>query len=83
MPTRWRSAQLPHDFLKIDCEGVEYDILRPTSWQALEKIDRICLEYHDSATHQHPELVEILTAACFSVRLTPSRASQAIGFLYA
>ncbi|NDJ76547.1 MAG: FkbM family methyltransferase, partial [Chloroflexi bacterium] len=38
------------DFLKIDCEGGEYDILFNTDPQTLAKIRHICLEYHEGVT---------------------------------
>lgn len=34
------------DFLKIDCEGAEYEILLNTPIEILKKIDQIALEYH-------------------------------------
>ena len=34
------------DFLKIDCEGAEYEILLNTPTEILKKIDQIVLEYH-------------------------------------
>lgn len=34
------------DFLKMDCEGAEYDILLHTSSSTFKKIERISLEYH-------------------------------------
>ncbi|MEK9183900.1 MAG: FkbM family methyltransferase [Patescibacteria group bacterium] len=34
------------DFLKIDCEGAEYEILLNTPIEVLKKIDQIALEYH-------------------------------------
>jgi FkbM family methyltransferase len=71
------------DFLKIDCEGGEYDILLTTSADTLARIERICLEYHDGSRHHHRELVEVLERAGFAVSLTPNRAYRELGFLYA
>jgi len=34
------------DFLKMNCEGAEYDILYRTPPEYLQRIDRIALEYH-------------------------------------
>jgi|SRR3989344_3818409 len=34
------------DFLKMDCEGAEYEILLNTPIEILKKIDQIVLEYH-------------------------------------
>lgn len=35
------------DFLKLDCEGAEYDILYQTKPEILQKIKAISLEFHD------------------------------------
>jgi FkbM family methyltransferase len=35
------------DFLKMDCEGAEYEILLGCSKKDLDKIKKICLEYHN------------------------------------
>jgi len=35
------------NFLKIDCEGAEYDILFSTTKKYLDKIDKVALEYHE------------------------------------
>lgn len=35
------------DFLKMDCEGAEYDILFNTPEEIFRKIGKIALEYHD------------------------------------
>jgi len=35
------------NFLKIDCEGEEYEIIFATPDEIFEKIDKISLEYHD------------------------------------
>ena len=37
------------DFLKMNCEGAEYDILYRTPPEYLRRIDRIALEYHATA----------------------------------
>ncbi|MCA9946145.1 MAG: FkbM family methyltransferase [Anaerolineales bacterium] len=72
------------DFLKIDCEGGEFDILLNASPQTLAKIRHICLEYHDNATpHAHPELKTFLEANNFAVQLTPNPVHGYLGLLYA
>lgn len=46
----------PIGFVKIDCEGAEYDLVlasRPESWKSVE---RIVLEYHSVAGHSWAEL---------------------------
>lgn len=37
------------DFLKIDCEGSEYDILLNTPQKYLKKINKISMEYHEAS----------------------------------
>ncbi|MCA9946748.1 MAG: FkbM family methyltransferase [Anaerolineales bacterium] len=72
------------DFLKIDCEGGEYDILLNATPQTLAKIRHICLEYHDNATpHTHSELKAFLEAHNFAVQLSPNPVHNYLGLLYA
>lgn len=53
------------DFLKIDCEGAELDILSALPDDYFKRIERIALEYH---TNVNPlELAELLHARGFSV----------------
>lgn len=72
------------DFLKIDCEGAEFEILLGLPDQTLGRIARIALEYHDHVTeHEHGELVRFLETRGFVVRTRPSPAWRELGFLYA
>lgn len=72
------------DFLKMDCEGGEYDILMHASAATLGKIRHICLEYHDGVTeYSHQDLMTVLRAHGFTVTAAPNPAHRAIGFLYA
>ena len=58
------------NFLKIDCEGGEYDIVRglpPAYW---ERIERVAMEFHELAPEQdHRELVELLDSQGFRVEV--------------
>lgn len=56
-------------FLKIDCEGAEYEILKNTSSKTFQKIETISLEFHDlkSSKYSPNQLVEILIANGFSI----------------
>lgn len=70
-------------FLKMDCEGAEFDILFHTDEATLAKIDHLCLEYHDHITpHSHLELVDFLTERGFEVTTTPNPVHAYLGFLY-
>lgn len=72
------------DFLKMDCEGAEYDILLNLDDAALGRIRRICLEYHEGVTaHSHADLAHFLGARGWRVRVYPSRVRPELGFLYA
>ena len=72
------------DFLKIDCEGAEFEILLGLPDAALARIARIALEYHDHVTpHTHEELARFLEARGFRVRIDPSPAWRELGLLYA
>lgn len=55
------------DLLKIDAEGVEYDILLGAEKGLLRKIKRIILEYHDFYNHGHmyQEIVDKLQLSGF------------------
>lgn len=41
------------NYLKIDAEGAEYDILLNTPSEVIRKVDKIVLEYHDYLNHNH------------------------------
>jgi len=72
------------DFMKIDCEGGEFDVLFHASRRTLERIDRVCLEYHDGFTaYNHSELATFLAARGFSVELHPNKIDRRLGLLYA
>ena len=55
------------DFLKIDCEGGEYEILRNTTEATLRAVKKIVCEYHNNEQGTGPELKELLTEKQFRV----------------
>lgn len=72
------------DFLKIDCEGCEFEILFNASQRTLKKIDHICLEYHDAFTEfSHVDLASYLRQNKFQVKVMPNPVHSYLGFLYA
>jgi FkbM family methyltransferase len=77
--------ELPYcDYLKMDCEGAEYDILFNTSPNTLKKIRHICLEHHDGVTpYSHTDLIRFLERHGFQVRHTPNPVHRHLGFVYA
>lgn len=72
------------DYLKIDCEGGEFDILLPAADATLQRIARVCLEYHDHVTvHDHDALARRLADAGFAVRVQAHPITPAQGWMYA
>ncbi len=72
------------DYLKLDCEGAEYEILFHAHPATLQKIQRLCLEYHDWMTrYTHADLQHFLEHHGFGVTCRPSRAHRGLGLLYA
>ena len=65
------------DFLKMDCEGAEYEILSSAPPTALRKIARIAIECHDNRMQ---EALEILKRAGFAIE---SQSSGETGLLKA
>ncbi|HDQ74232.1 MAG TPA: FkbM family methyltransferase [Chloroflexi bacterium] len=81
----FEEEQLSHcDFLKVDCEGGEYDIFFRASDVTLSKITHICLEYHDGVTqYAHDDLMVFFERKGFSVQVHPNPVHHHLGFLYA
>ena len=72
------------DFLKMDCEGAEYDILMKLSPQSLTRIKRVALEYHDEVTRfSHQDLKEFFEKSGYTVTIQRSPVHPEIGFLFA
>ena len=78
------SYGLPHcNFLKVDCEGEEYQIMNSLPASYFEKIEKICIEYHFVNTK--PDLLENLISRLksFSFIINTRDILPGIGFLYA
>ena len=62
------------NFLKIDAEGAEYDIILNAPPGLLKKVDKISLEFHDNFPHGHnyKEMVECLEKNGFNVEVNTS-----------
>jgi FkbM family methyltransferase len=72
------------DFLKIDCEGGEYEILYAADDDSLRRVDRICLEYHDRVTgFDHKDLAGFLRTRGFDVEIYAHETCNTIGYLRA
>jgi FkbM family methyltransferase len=66
------------DFLKMDCEGAEYEILLNLDRTALSMIGKIAMEHHDDilAGRTHGEIVDFLQQHNFLV-------AEKTGYIYA
>ncbi|MBN2003872.1 MAG: FkbM family methyltransferase [Anaerolineae bacterium] len=72
------------NFLKMDCEGGEFDILLNASETTLEKIGNICLEYHNGVSAiSHQDLGDYLQQRGFQVKTVPNPVHSHLGLLYA
>jgi FkbM family methyltransferase len=72
------------DFLKIDVEGAEFEILMNAPEETLMKIDRLALEYHlRSPGPTVDDLRDFLTARGFAVTVHPSPVHRHLGYLHA
>jgi len=71
------------DFLKLDCEGAEYDILLNSAENTLSRIQMITMEYHVGLNDHDPsELINFLQAHGFHAEKTPLIDPEG-GYLYA
>jgi len=72
------------DYLKLDCEGAEYDILMHARPEFLERIPRICMEAHDGVTkYSHNDMQLFLERNGYTVRVTPNPVHENLVYLYA
>jgi FkbM family methyltransferase len=71
------------NFLKMDCEGSEYDILMNAGDAILDSIERIACEWHRfDAGHQPEKLAEFLKSKGFQL-VEPDSYEKELGLLYA
>ena len=71
------------NFLKLDCEGSEYEIIRHLPSEYFQKIDKMIIEYHMADTHPEllDELMQILKSHNYEFKI--KTLFNDIGFLYA
>jgi FkbM family methyltransferase len=61
------------NFLKMDCEGSEFEVMRNIRPEHWSRIERVAIEYHEYGKEQrHTELVSILQAHGFEVEVRHS-----------
>jgi FkbM family methyltransferase len=71
------------DFLKLDCEGSEGNILQSTPVECLQRIRKIALEFHDNVSPiRHEAMQEILQVANFKTKCVWNGRSP-FGYIYA
>ncbi len=72
------------DFLKIDCEGAEYDILFNCQQHILKKVRKIAMEFHDiDRNYNRFRLKQHLKKSGFSIIALEERPQCETGMLYA
>lgn len=68
------------DFLKVDCEGTEYEILYSPPRDIFERIESITIEYHEQfGTGKGTELKDFLVQQGYNVSLQEGSP----GYIYA
>jgi FkbM family methyltransferase len=72
------------DFLKMDCEGGEYDILFSAPDDVLARVDRICMESHDGMTnYNHTDLLHFLEGHGYRFRYKVNPVHASLGMVFA
>ncbi|HEX5692964.1 MAG TPA: FkbM family methyltransferase [Roseiflexaceae bacterium] len=72
------------DFLKIDCEGAEFDMLLNAPPELFKRVSHICMEYHDGVTpFTHADLLRHFERMGLRARRFPSPVLPNEGFIYA
>jgi len=56
------------DFLKMDCEGAEYEILYSTPKKFFKKIEEMAIEYHNAKGHSGKELKDFIEKLGFTIK---------------
>lgn len=71
------------DFLKMDCEGCEFEIINTRNIKSLKQVKKMVMEYHENETEAARHLKEILERVNFTVEIKPRVEVERIGLLYA
>jgi len=71
------------DFLKMDCEGAEYQIVCECSKKVLDRIENIVLEFHDSDNRDHKQIKNHLERNGFKTLVSGELPGKKRGMIYA
>lgn len=70
------------DFLKLDCEGAEGEIITSLGVEGLKKIKKVAIEFHDNhSILNHEEIINYLKKAGFETNLSWDGSSN-FGYVY-
>lgn len=71
------------DLLKLDAEGVEFEIFENAEKSQIRSFNNIYMEYHELCEDMKGETIrKILEKASFKTRLIPSKYDSRFGFIY-
>lgn len=71
------------DFLKIDCEGAEIEVLNSISRKNKKRIKHIALEYHNNLVTSEDRIIEnILTEHGFETSKEEDPYNKNIGYIF-
>lgn len=71
------------DFMKMDCEGCEFDIINEKDLVYLKRIKKLVMEYHEDKNHKVEKLKAVLGKAKFKIGIYPRQQVDNIGLLAA
>jgi hypothetical protein len=72
------------DFMKVDCEGCEFEVLLDTDPALLHRIRRISLEFHDGVTGRcGADIGRHLGSHGYRVRVSGNPVHRHLGQIYA
>ncbi|MFT4600942.1 MAG: FkbM family methyltransferase [Arenicella sp.] len=70
------------DFLKLDCEGAEFDIVKG-NLEKIKEIERIILECHPYGDNTVDQMIELLSSNGFDVKSEKDEKGEKVQMLYA
>lgn len=70
----------PVDLLKMDIEGMEYEVIR-TAGQALRKAKHLILEIHPRKDHRREEIEKILTQVGYKLQIYEDKSNLGKGLI--